>query len=377
MRYFSLLLYLITLTLSLVPVVPVFAASNITIPPAANSAGGIKNSRNILNESSFSISKLSNGQDLNMLSIDSIPAALDGDPEVNDFVSYMFYFLFSLGIVLSFLEGYISELNGKTYSYYGLFFRTALIVAGFLSWRQIGMTNFAQAILILADKIQIYLMRQNIVGIGGSISQIVSSISGSLHSVSIPTVSSNGISSVKEGWNLNPVSWLAGAVHALTGTVLIGMFWFLFNILYLVIQLFMAIIQLIFLGLLFSLCPIILGLESIPYTRGVFGKWMKMFIEVSFWGVMAAFEQLVFFTILSKMVSINLPSSGTGMGNIIGALTFAEAVTVFIVMMVINVTVPFFISKLFDGISGSAHEKFNVIREKVMTTAAKAAAGGI
>jgi len=104
---------------------------------------------------------------------------------------------------------------------------------------------------------------------------------------------------------------------------------------------------------------------------------MKMFIEVSFWGVMAAFEQLIFFTILSKMVSINLPSSGTGMGNIIGALTFAEAVTVFIIMMVINVTVPFFISKLFDGISGNAHEKFNIIREKVITTAARVAASGI
>jgi len=377
MRYFSLLLCLIILTLRLVPVVPVFAASNILIPPAANSAGDINNSRNVLNESSFSISKLSNGQDLNILSIDSIPSALDGDPEIRGFVSYMFYFLFSLGIVLSFLEGYISELNGRTYSYYGLFFRTALIVAGFLSWRQIGITNFAQAILILADKIQMYLIKQNVVGIGGSISQIVSSISGSLHSVSIPTVSSNGVSSVKEGWNLNPVSWFAGAVHALTGTVLMGIFWFLFNILYLVIQLFMAIIQLIFLGLLFSLCPIILGLESIPYTRGVFGKWMKMFIEVSFWGVMAAFEQLIFFTILSKMVSINLPSSGTGMGNIIGALTFAEAVTVFIIMMVINVTVPFFISKLFDGISGNAHEKFNIIREKVITTAARVAASGI
>ncbi len=145
MRYFSLLLCLIILTLRLVPVVPVFAASNILIPPAANSAGDINNSRNVLNESSFSISKLSNGQDLNILSIDSIPSALDGDPEIRGFVSYMFYFLFSLGIVLSFLEGYISELNGRTYSYYGLFFRTALIVAGFLSWRQIGITNFAQA----------------------------------------------------------------------------------------------------------------------------------------------------------------------------------------------------------------------------------------
>ena len=336
---------------------PASASSGSTASSSASSSGGA-------DKSAMSISKLNNGEDLSMLSIDSIPPALDQDSGLSSFVTYMFYFLFALGIVLSFFEGYRAELTGAVFNYYGLFLRTALIAIGFLSWKQTGQSNFAQLILTLADKIQLYLIKQNIYGIGQSVSQIVSSISGSLHSVSIPTVSSNGTSSVHGGWNLNPVSWLAGAVHALTGAVLMGIIWFLFNILYLAIQLFMALVQLVFLGLLFSLCPIILGFETIPYTRGIFAKWLKMFVEISFWGVMAALEQLIFFTVLSKMESADMPSTGTGIGNILGMFTFAEVITVFIIMMAINVSVPFLVGKLFDGISGEAHEKIRTVKAK-------------
>ena len=336
-------------------------------PPASASSGSTASSSastGAADKSAMSISKLNNGEDLSMLSIDSIPPALDQDSGLSSFVTYMFYFLFALGIVLSFFEGYRAELTGAVFNYYGLFLRTALIAVGFLSWKQTGQSNFAQLILTLADKIQLYLINQNIFGIGQSVSQIVSSISASLHSVSIPTVSSNGTSSVHGGWNLNPVSWLAGAVHALTGAVLMGIIWFLFNILYLAIQLFMALVQLVFLGLLFSLCPIILGFETIPYTRGIFAKWFKMLVEISFWGVMAALEQLIFFTVLSKMESADMPSTGTGIGNILGMFTFAEVITVFIIMMVINVSVPFLVGKLFDGISGEAHEKIKMVKAK-------------
>ncbi|MCL4496867.1 MAG: hypothetical protein M1412_00700 [Deltaproteobacteria bacterium] len=324
-----------------------------------------------INESSLSISKLSNGQDFNILSIESIPPALDSNSTMSSFMSYMFYFLFALGIVLSFFEGYRSELTDKSFSYYGLFLRTGLIAAAFLSWKQTGFSNFAQIILTLADRLQLYLLKQNVYSIGESVSQIVSSISGSLHNVSIPTASSNGTASVKSGWNLNPVSWFAGAVHAITGTILMGILWFLFNLFYLIIQLIMAFVQLILLGLLFSICPIILGFETIPYTRGVFGKWMKMFIEISFWGVMVALEQLIFFTVLGKIVSINLPSSETGMGNILGVFTFAEAVTIFIVMILINVTVPYFVGKLFEGISNDAHERIQAISKPFKSIAVK------
>ncbi|MDA8053516.1 MAG: hypothetical protein M0012_05100, partial [Deltaproteobacteria bacterium] len=288
--------------------------------PAPTPSTGSVNSASAgsdINESSLSISKLSNGQDFNILSIDSIPPALDSNSTMSSFMSYMFYFLFALGIVLSFFEGYRSELTDKSFSYYGLFLRTGLIAIAFLSWKQTGFSNFAQIILTFADRLQLYLLKQNVYSIGESVSQIVSSISGSLHNVSIPTVSSNGTASVKSGWNLNPVSWFAGAVHAITGTILMGILWFLFNLFYLIVQLIMALVQLILLGLLFSICPIILGFETIPYTRGIFGKWMKMFIEISFWGVMVALEQLIFFTVLGKIVSVNLPSSETGIGNIL------------------------------------------------------------
>ncbi len=343
--------------------------------PAPTPSTGSVNSASAgsdINESSLSISKLSNGQDFNILSIDSIPPALDSNSTMSSFMSYMFYFLFALGIVLSFFEGYRSELTDKSFSYYGLFLRTGLIAIAFLSWKQTGFSNFAQIILTFADRLQLYLLKQNVYSIGESVSQIVSSISGSLHNVSIPTVSSNGTASVKSGWNLNPVSWFAGAVHAITGTILMGILWFLFNLFYLIVQLIMALVQLILLGLLFSICPIILGFETIPYTRGIFGKWMKMFIEISFWGVMVALEQLIFFTVLGKIVSVNLPSSETGIGNILGVFTFAEAVTIFIVMILINITVPYFVGKLFEGISNDAHERIQAISKPFKSIAVKA-----
>ncbi len=342
---------------------PSYAAPGLSLQsPAADNSG-------------MSISKLKNGEDLTILSIDSIPPALNHDSALSGFATYMFYFLFAIGIVLSFFEGYRAELAGASFGYYGLFLRISLIAIGFLSWKQTGSGNFAGVILTLADKTQLYLIKQNIYGIGQTVSQTVSSISASLHSVSIPAVSSNGTASVQKGWNLNPVSWLAGAMHAITGTVLMGIIWFIFNILYLAVQFFMALIQLVLLGLLFALCPVILGFESIPYTRGIFGKWLKMFIEISFWGVMAALEQLIFFTVLGKMESAEMPSSGTGAGNILGMLTFAEVITVFIVMAAISVSVPFLAAKLFEGISGEAHERMKGAKTKLIKTVLIAGTG--
>lgn len=321
--------------------------------------------------SPFSIARTADGNNISMLSIDSIPAALCGDVSLTRFLSYMFYFLFSIGIVLSLFEGYRHEIIGKGFSYYGLFLRIALIAAGYLSWKQQGMSNFASVLLTLADRVQLFLIKQNINSLGGSVSQIVCSVSHSLKNVSIPTVSSNGTSSVETGWNLNPVSWFAGAAHALTGTVLVGIIWFLFNVFYGLIQLLTALVQLILIGLLFALCPIILGFESIPYTSGIFGKWLKMFIEVSAWGILAAFEQLVFFIILGKILSPDIPSLGTGIGNILGLLTFTEAVTVFSVMTIINLTVPFLIGKLFEGISSEAVSRIEGLKAIVVGAVSK------
>jgi len=321
-----------------------------------------------INSSSLSISKFNNGGDLTILSIDSLPDALNGNSNLSQFVIYMFYFLFAIGIIFSLWEGYRLELTGGSFNYYGLFIKTALIAIGFLSWKSIGMSNFAQDILTLADKIQLYIINQNISDIGQSVSQMVSSITKSLSSISIPTVSSNGTASVQKGWNLNPISWFAGAVHAITGTVLMGIIWFLFNLLYVGIQLIMAFIQLVILGLLFVICPIILGFETIPYTKGVFGKWLKMFIEISFWGVLVGLEQLIFFTIIGKIESISIASSGTGAGQILGIFTFAEDVVIFLVMLIISASVPFLIGKIFDGLGDVYHTSI----KKIIVQSAKA-----
>ncbi len=59
------------------------------------------------------------------------------------------------------------------------------------------------------------------------------------------------------------------------------------------------------------------------------------------------------------------------MGNILGVFTFAEAVTIFIVMILINVTVPYFIGKLFEGISNDAHERIQAISKPFKSIAVK------
>jgi len=319
----------------------------------SNSGSNLNSSK--LNSSSLSISKLNNGEDLTILSIDSIPDALNKNSSLVRLTTYLFYFLFASGIIFSLWESYKLELTGQSANYYGLFIKTALIAAGFLSWKSAGLSNFAQDILSLADKIQLYIIKLNIYGIGQNVSQINSSIVKSLHSVSLPTISSNGTASVQKGWNLNPVSWFAGALHALTGAILMGIFWFIFNILYVGIQLFMALIQLVILGLLFSIFPIIIGFETIPYTRGVFSKWLKLFVEISFWGVMTGLEQLIFFTMLGKIMSVNMQSTGTGLGQILGLFTFAEDIVIFVVMISISASVPFLIGKIFDGLGDRYH----------------------
>lgn len=319
----------------------------------SNSGSNLNSSK--LNSSSLSISKLNNGEDLTILSIDSIPDALNKNSSLVQLTTYLFYFLFASGIIFSLWESYKLELTGQSANYYGLFLKTALIAVAFLSWKSAGLSNFAQDILSLADKIQLYIIKLNIYSIGQNVSQINSSIVKSLHSVSLPTISSNGTASVQKGWNLNPVSWFAGALHALTGAVLMGIFWFIFNILYVGIQLFMALIQLVILGLLFSIFPIIIGFEIIPYTKGVFSKWLKLFVEISFWGVATGLEQLIFFTMLGKIMSANMQSTGTGLGQILGLFTFAEDIVIFMVMISISVSVPFLIGKIFDGLGDKYH----------------------
>ena len=332
----------------------------------SNSGSNLNSSK--LNSSSLSISRLNNGEDLTILSIDSIPNALNKNSSLVQLTTYLFYFLFASGIVFSLWESYKLELTGQSANYYGLFLKTALIAAAFLSWKSAGLSNFAQDILSLADKIQLYIIKLNIYSIGQNVSQINSSIVKSLHSVSLPTISSNGTASVQKGWNLNPVSWFAGALHALTGAVLMGIFWFIFNILYVGIQLFMALIQLVILGLLFSIFPIIIGFEIIPYTKGVFSKWLKLFVEISFWGVMTGLEQLIFFTMLGKIMSANMQSTGTGLGQILGLFTFAEDIVIFTVMISISVSVPFIIGKIFDGLGDRYHSGI----KQTLITAGKA-----
>ncbi len=335
---------------------------------ALNSGNNSNLNSSSLNSSSLSISTLNNGDDLTILSIDSIPPALNSNSSLVQLTTYLFYFLFALGIIFSLWESYKLELTGQSANYYGLFLRIVLIAAGFLSWKSAGISNFAQDILTLADKIQLYIIKLNIFSIGQNVSQINSSIVNSLHSVSLPTISSGGTASVQKGWDLNPVSWFAGALHALTGAVLMGIFWFLFNLLYVGIQLFMALIQLVIIGLLFSIFPIILGFEAIPYTKGIFGKWLKLFTEISFWGVMTGLEQLIFFTMLGKIMSANMESTGTGLGQILGLFTFAEDIVIFIVMISISASVPFLIGKIFDGIG----DKYHTSIKKTITSVGKA-----
>lgn len=343
-------------------------AETISVALASGSSVGTSTgSTASINSSSLSIAKLNNGNDLTILSIDSLPNALNSNSDLSQFVIYMFYFLFAGGIIFSLWEGYRLELTGGSFNYYGLFIKTGLIAIGFLSWKSIGISNFAQDILTLADRIQLFILKQNVTDIGQTVSQTVSSITKSLSAVSIPTVSSNGTAYVQKGWNLNPISWFSGALHAITGTILMGILWFIFNLIYVGLQLLMALAQLVLLGLLFAICPIMLGFESIPYTSGVLGKWFKMFIEISFWGVLAGLEQLIFFTMLGKIGSINIPSSGTGAGQFLGIFTFAEQFVIFLVMILIPISVPFFIGKIFNGLGDMYHTSF----KKVMTNASK------
>jgi hypothetical protein len=67
-------------------------ASNPPASAASSKKGGAKSNDTAVSQSALSISKLKNGEDLSMLSIDSIPSALNNDSELSTFVTYMFLF---------------------------------------------------------------------------------------------------------------------------------------------------------------------------------------------------------------------------------------------------------------------------------------------
>ena len=107
----------------------------------SNSGSNLNSSK--LNSSSLSISKLNNGEDLTILSIDSLPDALNKNSSLVQLTTYLFYFLFASGIIFSLWESYKLELTGQSANYYGLFLKTALIAVAFLSWKSAGLSNFA------------------------------------------------------------------------------------------------------------------------------------------------------------------------------------------------------------------------------------------
>ena len=168
------------------------------------------------------------------------------------------------------------------------------------------------------------------------------------------TVITNEVHNTKTGgWSWNPLSWASAAVGAVVGyliksigeliiTIALDLLYFL----YLFISYLVYLIQLFFLGTLYAVFPIILGVNLGDYASNmkVLQNWTKWFVEVSFWGIFISLE----FTIFAYIVGNHFADSN----SIISPLT---AVLLLIIMAFLPLAGPILIHKIFGLHSASSH----------------------
>ena len=180
-------------------------------------------------------------------------------------------------------------------------------------------------------------------------------IVGLLHNIHhTTTVIINEVHNTKTGgWSWNPLSWASAAVGAVVGyliksigeliiTIALSLLYFL----YLIIIYLVYLVQLFFLGTLYAVFPIILGVNLGDYASNmkVLQNWTKWFVEVSFWGIFISLE----FTIFAYIVGNHFADSN----SIISPLT---AVLLLIIMTFLPLAGPILIHKIFGLHAASSH----------------------
>lgn len=244
------------------------------------------------------------------------------------------------------LYKYSVGLEGKAVPYFHLFFSFIMSAVFIVFWgyNAGGSGNLFYMYLSAINSVYLYIT--------GSIMG-ASVIVGLLHNIHhTTTVVTNEVHNTKTGgWSWNPLSWASAAVGAVVGYLIksigeliitIGLT--LLYFLYLIISYIVYLLQLLFLGTLYAIFPIALGVNLGEYANNmhVLETWTKWFIEISLWGIFISLE----FTIFAYIVGNHFADSN----SIISPLT---ALLLLFIMCFLPLAGPILIHKIF-GLHGAS-----------------------
>ncbi len=268
---------------------------------------------------------------------------LSGTAELAPFMEKLGYAILIFSFIYNLymnLYRYSVGLESQAKPYFHLFFSFILSASFIYAWsyNSGGSGNIFYEYLSVINN----MYNSIINGIMGA-----SVIVGLLHNIHhTTTVITNEVHNTKTGgWSWNPLSWASAAVGAVVGyliksigeliiTIALDILYFL----YLIISYLVYLIQLFFLGTLYAVFPIVLGVNLGDYANNmkVLQNWTKWFIEVSLWGIFISLE----FTIFAYIIGNHFADSN----SIISPLT---AVLLLIVMTFLPLAGPILIHKIF------------------------------
>jgi hypothetical protein len=276
---------------------------------------------------------------------------LSGTAELAPFMEKLGYAILIFSFIFNLymnLYRYSVGLESQAKPYFHLFFSFILSASFIYAWsyNSGGSGNIFYEYLSVINNMYNSILN----GIMGA-----SIIVGLLHNIHhTTTVITNEVHNTKTGgWSWNPLSWASAAVGAVVGyliksigeliiTIALDILYFL----YLIISYLVYLVQLFFLGTLYAVFPIILGVNLGDYAKDmkVLQNWTKWFVEVSFWGIFISLE----FTIFAYIVGNHFADSN----SIISPLT---AVLLLIVMTFLPLAGPILIHKILGLHSASGN----------------------
>ena len=279
-------------------------------------------------------------------------------PKLAPFIESFGFLLLSFGFVFNMYknhEKYVLGLEGQAQPYFKLFYSFIFSAVFIFMWayNQGGSGNIFYEYLAVVNNMYIYITG-NIMGAAAYV--------GLLHNIHhTTTVVVNEVHNTKTGgWSWNPLSWASAAIGAIFGYIIKTSFelittfaLMLLYFLYLILSYLVYVVQLLFLGTLYAVFPIVIAVNYGEYAKDmkILANWVKWFIEVSLWGVFISLE----FTIFAYIVGNHFADSN----SIISPLT---AVLLLILMCFLPLAGPVLLHKIF-GLHG-AHEHSGNLKQK-------------
>ena len=335
------------------------------VPPQSNTTANKKPSPSMTLPKMFYVPKMMNG-----LEVQKIPEDILDNSSLEGWLWDICITLIIFGFVYNmYMNSYRSAIgaDSKNKTYWQLFSQFIFAFVFLYIWSKgIFFTQYLTAV----DSTQNYIWTSlaafsGVTGIETTVKHMISVMGG-------------GKTGTGFEW-YNPFTWVK--LTALARTVIeefifSGML-FIVYIIYALVYFLVYLFQLLFIGLLYAVFPIALGLWVGEYSESIkpLQSWFKWFIEVSTWGIVIGLLNVVFNTVIENYLA------NAGLMNSMTGLSFLVALGLVVVMLAMLLAGPFLIHKIFGMTSAHGHvqassQKVREIGQKAGQAAKAVATGG-